>query len=98
MTVGDFEIFGDEQLQVTIAGQYQAGSAGSWDNLGAGTSTFLPQNDWGADISPDCTGTGYRLYDAPGWHSFAVYPDLGMLAPPPWTALYHLCVERPEEP
>lgn len=98
MTVGDFEIFGDEQLQVTIAGQYQAGSSGSWDNLSAGTSTFSPQNNWGADVSPACSGYDYSPFDAPGWHDFVVYPDLGMLGPPPWTALYHLCVERPEEP
>jgi hypothetical protein len=98
MTIGDFEILGDEQLQVTITGQYQAGSSGSWDNLGAGTSTFSPLSNWGADVSPVCSGYDYSPYDAPGWHSFVVYPDLGMLAPPPWTSLYHLCVERPEGP
>ena len=89
MTVGDFEIFGDEQLQVTITGQYQSGNSGSWDNMGAGTSTFSPQSNWGAGVAPVCSG---------GWHDFAVYPDLGMLAPPPWTALYHLCLEMPEGP
>ena len=96
MTVGDFEILGDEQLQVTIAGQYQSGNSGSWDNLSVGTSVFFPQSNWGADVAPVCSGD-YPLFDAPGgWHDFAVYPDLGMLAPPPWTALYHLCVERTE--
>jgi hypothetical protein len=98
MIVGDYQILGDEQLQVTIAGQYQAGSTGSWDNLGAGISTFSPQNNWGADVSPVCSGHNYSPFSAPGWHDFVVYPDLGMLAPPPWTALYHLCVERAEEP
>jgi len=97
-TIGDFEIHGDEQLQVTIAGQYQAGSSGSWENLSAGTSTFSPQSNWGAHVSPVCSGYDYSPFDAPGWHNFVVYPDLGMLAPPPWTALYHLCVERPEGP
>jgi hypothetical protein len=96
-TVGDYEILGDEQLQVTIAGQYQSGNSGGWDNLSAGTSTFSPINNWGADVSPVCSGYDYNLFDAPGgWHDFVVYPDLGMLAPPPWTALYHLCVERVE--
>ena len=96
-TVGDFEILGDEQLQVTIAGQYQSGDSGGWDNLSAGTSTFSPQRDWGADVSPVCSGYDYTLFDAPGgWHDFVVYPDLGMLAPPPWTAIFHLCVERAE--
>jgi hypothetical protein len=93
-----FEIFGDEELQVTIAGEYQAGSAGSWDDLGVGTSTFSPQNDWGADVFPACSGTEFRLSGAGGWHNIVVYPDLGMLAPPPWTMLYNLCVERPEGP
>jgi LysM repeat protein len=98
-SIGGFEVRGDEQLQVTISGQYQAGSSGSWDDLGAGTSTFHPQNDWGGEVSIACSGYDYNIFDADrGWHDFVVYPDLGMLAPPPWTALYHLCVERPEEP
>ena len=97
MVVGEFDILGDEQLQVTIAGQYQAGSAGSWDNLSTGTSTFSPQDDWGGDVSPTCSGYDYHaVLGQSGWHNFVVYPDLGMLAPPPWTALYHLCVERPD--
>jgi hypothetical protein len=98
-SIGGFEVRGDEQLRIAISGQYQAGSSGSWDNLGAGASTFHPQNDWGAEVSTACSGYNYNLFDATqGWHDFVVYPDLGMLAPPPWTALYHLCVERPDEP
>ena len=93
-TIGDFEIFGDEQLRVTIAGQYQSGDSGGWDNLGAGTGTFAPQNHWEADVSPICSGYDYTLFDAhTGWHDFVVHPDLGMLAPPPWTAIFHLCLE-----
>ncbi len=99
MTVGDFEIFGDQRLQVTIAGDYQAGSSGGWDNLGAGASTFYPSEHWSADVSPVCEGYDYHLFDATaGWHDFVVYPGLGMLMPPPWTATYHLCVVPGAEP
>ena len=44
--IDNFDILGDEQLQVTISGQYQAGSAGSWDNLGSAAEVFLPQGNW----------------------------------------------------
>ncbi len=94
--IDNFEILGDEQLQVTISGQYQAGSAGSWDNLGSAAQVFSPQGNWGADVVPACSGYDYHVLDAPtGWHNFVIYPEIGMLAPRPWMASYHLCLENP---
>jgi len=98
ITLGDIQIFGDERLQVTFSGQYQAGSSGGWDNLSSGSVTLYPTSNWGADVAPECTGYGYSPFDAGGWHDVVVYPDLGMLMPPPWTALFHLCMESGTEP
>jgi len=99
MTIGDFQIFGDQLLQVRIAGEYQSGNSGGWDDLGAGTSTFHPTDFWSADVSTVCEGPDYPLFDATsGWHDFAVFPHLAMPSPSLWTATYHLCVVPGSEP
>jgi hypothetical protein len=94
-TIGEFEILGDEQLQVRISGHYLRGSRGSWDSLGSGTATHAPRDNWGADVAPTCSSPGYRLLSShAGWHDFRVRPNMWWLRTrTPWTATYHLCLE-----
>ncbi|HSR20566.1 MAG TPA: hypothetical protein VLL49_06595 [Anaerolineales bacterium] len=96
-TIGEFEILGDERLQVRISGHYLRGSRGSWDSLGSGTATHSPQDNWGADVAPTCSSPGYRLLSShAGWHDFRVRPNMWWLRRrTPWTATYHLCLESP---
>jgi len=95
INLGTFEILGDEQLQVTIAGEYQAGNAGGWDDLSAGTGIFLPEDNWGAAITTDCSSYDYHFFDTGvGWQHYRVYPNLSMLSPTPWSTNFHLCLEE----
>jgi len=75
-------------LRVEISGEYRAGIVGRFDDLNSGSEIFLPEDNWGAAVETDC------LSDFPvqKMHTFWIYPDLGMLSPPPWSSSFGLTI------
>ena len=75
-----FTILGDENLKITVSGEFRAGSYGDFENLGSASRTFSASQNWGG-LPPSEHSFPWGFSNN---RRLTVVPPLGMLSPPAW--------------